>query len=123
MAGTLMVGPFVLDNRGDIVAFDTIDELLAAVEPVDVEEREFDAFDSQGRAIELGTAPGGRFGNRQVVVANAEATPQRAGDLRRRLLEYLCRVGVEPGPPEEALGSVVARLVAWQSASWGRAHR
>ncbi len=107
--------PIILDNRGDISGHPTMADALACTEPVDVDAGEFEVFDSEGRAILLGTAPGGRFGNRRTVVTNVEEPPRHADELRERLLEFLRRCGVEAGPPGEELRSVVARFMAWQS--------
>lgn len=123
MGGVLMprlAVPIILDNRGDITACCTLAEALAYAEPVDVDAGEYEAFDSVGRGIVLGTDAGGRLGNRQTVVESAEESPKHADDLRDRVLQYLRRVGAEPGPPGETLGALVARLVAWQGASRNR---
>lgn len=111
MARLLMTAPIVLDNRGDISVHASIEDALAYAEPIDVENGEYEAFDAGGRLIVLGTAPGGRLGNRRTVVVSAEDTPSHAEDLRARAVGFLRRSGAQPVPPEQDLSAVVARLL------------
>jgi len=58
---------FVVDQNSEAVRFDSEADLLGQLEAIDVEEGEYDAWDSTGQALELkaygvGTWNAGTFG-------------------------------------------------------------
>jgi hypothetical protein len=113
----LIKKPFILDNKGDLQVFATINDVLAYTEPVDVEEGEYEAFDAEGRLILLSTEPSGRLGNRKTIITKIEEPPRHAQELRKRLTECMRRGGsTSDGLLDESLASVVARFTAWQRA-------
>lgn len=111
MAGLLITPPIILDNCGDMTAYESIEDALAYAEPVDVDNGEYRAFDAKGRAIVLGTEPGGGWGNRRTVVLSVEDPPRHAQDLQVRIVAYLQRLGEPVRDSEEDLPSVIARLL------------
>jgi hypothetical protein len=49
-----MTGPFFLIEHGDVSAFGSIESLLQYVEPVDVRNDEYSAYDAEGCRLTLG---------------------------------------------------------------------
>ena len=97
-----MQPPIVVNNRGDIMFFASVKKVEQELEAVDVENREYIAYDSEGRLITLGTAPrnGWRFfGAKRVVVQSAEPLPTHAGELQEVLRNFFRHPRV--GEPEE----------------------
>jgi len=108
-----MKPPVILDNRGDLLVFENSGEALAYAEAVDVEDGEYEAFDSEGRMLTLGTTPGGRYGRKRVVILDAEEQPLHQEELRVKLLSFLRRAGTPPDP-SASLDALISALQAWR---------
>lgn len=81
------VPPVFIDNRGDVSVFRSVPDAETYIEAIDVQNREYDGFDSLGRLLELSTD--GRF----VHIALAERTPTHADQLTIVLRSFLHAVG------------------------------
>jgi hypothetical protein len=105
-----MKPPIILDNRGDLSVFQDPEEALAYAEVVDVEAGEYKAFDAEGRLLTLGTGPGGRYGNKKVIIVGVEERPDHQQELRNTLVDFMRRAGASPDPnaPLPALIRAVA---------------
>lgn len=115
----LMKLPIILDCHGDLKAFSTAEEALNHTEVIDVESGEYNAFDSEGRVLTLGTCPGGRYGNKRVTFTSVEDPPRHEQELRTRLLDFMQRVGISTDP-SAGLEALVSSLVAWSRSASGR---
>lgn len=107
-----MKPPLILDNKGDLLAFRDVDDALAYAEVVDVEAGEYEAFDSEGRLLTLGTGPGGRFGQKRVIITQVEEPPRHQAELRSRLAHFTRRAGI-PADPNAALDALVDAFATW----------
>lgn len=76
------------DLRGDLSLFESENELLSYVEPVDVENGEYFAFDAEGRLLSL------TVHNGQVRLSDGEAEPRHADVLARLLRENLASLEI-----------------------------
>ena len=92
--------PLVLDEHGDIQVFESVDELICEVELIDVRNQEYDVFDSEGRKLELTVAEHGvskRLAypseRHKIVLRCADPRPTHQDELKKRLLNFLHRVG------------------------------
>jgi hypothetical protein len=98
-----MKPPLVLDNRGDLRFFRALQDAEAYAEPIDVRNREYIGYDSEGRLLSITVVlerlPGilGRLGSRheRVMISTDEETPRHAENLRKVLIAFLGRVGVD----------------------------
>ena len=87
------------------------------LEAIDVQNREYVVYDSEGRLVELATAevPTRSFfgllsGSAEVVrIASVEAEPTHVLELSTKLRSHLERLK-EPIPPEATLSDLVERL-------------
>src|SRR5690348_8621436 len=68
---------------GDLRMFDDADALRGYVEPIDVENGEYTAFDAEGRLLSLSSD------GKTISVQEGEAEPTHAADLARLLREML----------------------------------
>lgn len=84
------------DLRGDLNLFESKDALLRYVEPVDVENGEYFAFDADGRLLSL-SVDGGK-----VLLSDAETEPHHAEVLARLLRENLASLA---GPDDSPAAS------------------
>ena len=75
--------PIIVDETGYITVFETIEYAERYLEPIDVEEERFVAFDSTGRLLRLTATP------RSVHVEAAEEVPNHAEVVRELLIEFL----------------------------------
>lgn len=110
--------PFILvDKTGDVTVFDTAQELEQYVEPVDVLQDEFTAYDSEGRLLSLQVThvTQGRFLKVRlpvVRVSEAEHDPSHCDDLRRALLAFLQQLGYdETASAPEPLSDLLRRVI------------
>ena len=108
-----MKPPIVVNNRGDVMFFASIEDVERELEAIDVENREYVAYDSEGHLVELGTAPRKGllfFGIKRVVVQGVEPAPAHAGELQELLRKFFRRVG-EPKEwlASASLGDLVSR--------------
>ena len=113
--------PIIVDARGDVGLFRTVDAAEGYLEPIDVENAEYVAYDSAGRLLELsveavqvrrlfGLASGSE---ERVRVRAAEPHPGHTAELIAALQQALAKVG--DGMPVERSSSpedLVSRYAA-----------
>jgi hypothetical protein len=94
-----LVPPLIVVGPGDVGMFDTLDELLRCVEPVNATDGDLVGFDARGRVIQIGgTVEQGRVFKSVTATARVteEETPEvLAGHLRREIGRL---AGVVPSP-------------------------
>ncbi len=76
-----MKPPIYLDNRGDVWIFPDVGAALAWVEPVDVKNSEYRAYDADGRRISLFVRGG-------EVAYSVEAEPEHVTELESCLRKF-----------------------------------
>jgi hypothetical protein len=84
-----MKAPVILSNYGDVLIFDSIEKAERYIEPIDVTNNEYIAYDSEGRLLRL--VEQSRY---RVIVEPVESDPSHRGELREILVDFLARIGV-----------------------------
>lgn len=80
--------PIIVSESGDIEAFESVEAAESYLEPIDVEDKRFIAYDSRGRLLQLiPTSP-------RIRIMAAEKDAGHYDDLRHLLAVYLESVGV-----------------------------
>jgi hypothetical protein len=92
--------PLIVDAKGDVLVFDSVQKMLADLEAIDVKNKEYTAYDSDGRLLQLGTATTRVFfglleGPEVVTVEGEEPTATHAAQLRSCISDFMTRVGVD----------------------------
>jgi hypothetical protein len=105
--------PVILWNNGDIVVFETVADAQRYVEPVDVQNGEYKAFDAKGQSLELigETRRTGRIFRHEsaaVVIRESQPPGPHRDELRRILVDVLIRRGT---PKAELLERSLATLI------------
>ena len=77
----------VVSNRGDVLLFDSEQAAESYLEPADVRNEEYMAYDTEGRLLSL------RVEGNKVQIVAADLMPQHQDDLRVVLESFLMRVG------------------------------
>lgn len=77
-----------IDLPGDMTFFESVADLEGYVEPIDVENEEYFAFDAEGRLLRLETD------GKVVRVTEAESQPHHEDVLRHLLVQGFLRDGV-----------------------------
>jgi hypothetical protein len=95
-----MKPPIIVDAKGDLLVFDSVETMLTYLEAIDVRNQEYTAYDSEGRLLQLGVAKTRVFfglleGHEVVSLESEEATPSHASELRACVSDFLIRVGVD----------------------------
>ncbi len=83
-----MQTPIIVDQNGDVMFFGSVEEAEAYIEPIDVKNNEYVAFDSEGRLLRLiATIP-------RVTIEQAELNPAHAEMLRQTLIQFYENLGI-----------------------------
>jgi hypothetical protein len=86
-----MKPPIIVNNFGDILVFDSVQEAERYLEPVDVANGEYVAYDSAGTFLELTVTEINR-----TVIQPAELTPSHEVELEQALRRFFTNVGISP---------------------------
>ena len=101
-----MKPPIIADSRGDVLVFDTVALAASYMEPVDVRNGEWVAFDSEGRLLTVEVEPKGR--HERTVLKPGEGIPDHASILRNTLVRYLLRTRLAaPGMEQMSLRQLI----------------
>lgn len=101
--------PIIVDDNGDMVIFESLDEAQKYIEPTDVDSGDCLAFDSEGRLLRAEVVTRALI-LRRVRLQPAEQEPTHAGLLRSRLVEFFERLGHSRAELEtEALEQLIVR--------------
>jgi hypothetical protein len=108
-----MKPPIILDNRGDLLIFGSANDAVAYVEPIDVENKEYVAYDSEGCLLSLSVR--GRWIKR-IIIEPQETDPAHGEELRGKLEKFLVHVFVRQGrDPIHLINAPLNDLVATAS--------
>lgn len=100
-----MKPPLIVSEHGDVMVFETAEHLEQKLEPPDVLNDEYVAYDSEGRRLSLQVA------DHRVRVSATEAEPSHADELREVLANFLTRTGHGEGRSALSLSGLVDALV------------
>jgi hypothetical protein len=83
-----MKAPIIIDNFGDVLIFDSVEKAERYIEPIDVLNGEYVAYDSEGRLLHpIIESP---F---KVVLMPAEGEAGHAQELHEVLIDFFKRIG------------------------------
>lgn len=84
--------PIIVDNFGNLLIFRSADQAERYLEPIDVLNGEYIAYDSEGRLLRLVALND----YDRITIEQAESTPHHGGILRDALVKFLVAVGDMP---------------------------
>lgn len=106
--------PIIIDEHGDISIFLSVAEACDYLEPIDVKNNEYSAYDSEGRCLKLGIASEptkglfGRPSNKEKIQFNPSSVTDSSG-LSLKLRLFLEKIG-NPVSVETTLAELVKIL-------------
>lgn len=98
-----MKPPIIIDENGALTFFKSLTDAERYLEPIDVRNQEYIAYDSEGRRLELrveeeevgaGLLGFGKTRRERVRIAQAEEVPAHAEELKKTLRASLQKLGV-----------------------------
>ena len=92
----MIQAPIIVDDHGDVLVFESVAIAERYLEPVDVENEEYVAFDSEGRKLDL-IVEGLR-----VAVREGEGQPSQRVRLEESLRSFFEAIGLEKSWYESA---------------------
>jgi hypothetical protein len=106
----LIEPPVIVDETGPIYVFESVEDAEIGLEPIDVEDNRYIAFDSAGRLLRLlPTTP-------RVTIEAAEEVPNHAEQVRELLIEFLENFrSTEPDLSNLTLPELVQKSVAFKT--------
>ena len=81
--------PVIVDEHGSAMVFESIDDAERYLEPIDIRNQEYVAYDSEGRLLRLIAS------DFQVTVEAVDLEPQHSSRVRELLVGLLEYTGVE----------------------------
>lgn len=105
-----MKTPIFLNASGDVLVFESKENAEQYIEPVDVMNKEYKGYDSEGRLLELSVTEDG-----QVVLSATELFPTHQPELYDALVNFLSLVdkSVDVSPGVE-LKELVAHMLKYK---------
>lgn len=84
-----MKPPIIVDETGDVAIFESVRAAELYLEPIDVKDDRYVAYDSEGRLLRLvPTEP-------RITIESAEAIPTHSADVRKALIGVLDYFGTD----------------------------
>ena len=83
MTPALPTPPIFVDDHGDVSVFRSVPFAESWMEPIDIENREYTAYDAAGRLLALSAD------RRRCYIALAEQEPTHSAELLERLRKFL----------------------------------
>jgi hypothetical protein len=87
-----MKPPIIIYEHGDIAFFETVQDVDRGLEAIDVTNDDYIAYDSEGRLLQLSVKHQTSYDI--VVLSSSEMQPTHASELKRVLVDFFARVGV-----------------------------
>jgi hypothetical protein len=84
-----MKPPIIIDEHGDVVIYDSIEDAAMGLEAIDVANGEYVGYDSEGRLLRL--LPDWPH---SAVIKDAEPEPTHQNQLRVTLADFLSQLGL-----------------------------
>ena len=125
--------PIVAFCQGDLAVYDSVEDAVKDMEPIDVAEGRWCAFDAEGRLLRIVLAeelrpPSQTFlqkvrsffteciGPEGVRIMEEEREPTHGNELRDRLTSFFSEVGMPMEPPaDRRLDELVGHARKWQA--------
>lgn len=108
-----MEPPIILDNRGDIYIFLTKAAAEEYMEPADVVDNYYVAYDSQGRLLHINVEKG------CVLIRDGDVSTSHADELRRILVRYLAYMKMPAaGFAESSLQDLIQKQLECERQYW-----
>jgi hypothetical protein len=96
-----MIPPIIIVEHGDVTIFDSVSKAQIGIEPIDVINGEYIAYDKDGRVLHLEVQKDekllplfGKITIESVAISDVEKGACHSGELRRVLINYLRNVGI-----------------------------
>jgi len=83
--------PIIVDARGDVSAFDSVEAAEVALEPIDVSNKEYKVFDAEGTLLEPRVTSNGL----RVRLVDSSPPERQPDELAVVLRRFLSRMGAE----------------------------
>jgi hypothetical protein len=102
--------PIIVDEQGTAIVFESIEDAELYLEPIDVRNGEYVAYDSEGRLLRLlPTSP-------RITVESSESEPSHTNEVRDLLIRLLGYTGVaEETLRGETLSGLVTRSLEYKT--------
>ena len=92
-----MKPPIIIDESGDVAIFETAETASVYLEPPDIINEEYVAYDSEGRLLKLSLSDSRmpiNYERMKIIIEPTEAEPSHASDLRKILMRFLSYLGI-----------------------------
>lgn len=106
----IVKAPIIVDENGDVNIFESIEDAERYLEPTDVENNEYTAYDSQGRLLRLiATHP-------RITIESAELEPSHISQLHTILQRFLAYMGLSEAYLRNASSTeLIKRLLEYKT--------
>ena len=112
--------PIIVEEHGDLLVFQDVESACLYLEPVDVLNSEYVAYDAEGLIVELSITEKiqqskvfGETKIESVEISQSGVAENRSGELLKKISDYLYRVGQEGIDEDQSLHQLVARLQSY----------
>jgi hypothetical protein len=107
--------PIIADNRGDVLAFDSVPKAEAYMEPIDILNGEYVVYDSEGYILKPSVVKD-KKGRERVLLGPADEKRKDEEKLRTVLVQFLSQVTETNQPLESfSLGQLVEMLAKFKT--------
>lgn len=107
----MIKAPIIIDEHGDTSIYESVKDAELDLEAIDVKNKEYVAYDSEGRLLRLIPAS-----VHEVTVESAEQEPNHADELRALLFDFLAYMGAPVSWLEKAsLQELVERSLEYKT--------
>lgn len=115
--------PIILSENGDIMMFSSKEEACSYLEPIDIRNDEYLAYDAEGTPLNLGISNEEKSLFRvmkyrvpKVTIEEVQSRPS-SSELRQKLLDYSHAVGVTIHDNDISLSDLISMLKKYASNS------
>lgn len=117
----MITPPLFIHEGGDLMIFETIDDAVRYIEPVDVIEGVYVGYDSQGMLLKF-KAQSQRY-DQPIEIVSAETEPTHQEELRDVLITYLRALGIsEPSISQASLDALEIKAKTFKQAKPSERH-
>ncbi|QMU61548.1 MAG: hypothetical protein GKR92_07500 [Gammaproteobacteria bacterium] len=108
--------PIILNENSDLLLFSSEEELTSYIEPIDVKNNEYVAYDANGKLlsllVEAQEYKGRLFGKktREIVKISSSSNIQKPSELKSSIEEYLINVNVLDKSEALTLSELIFKL-------------
>lgn len=88
-----MKPPIIAYEHGDVLFFESVLDAERYLEPIDVANHVYTAYDSEGRLLRLDVKREKRFAS--IAIQDAEPVPTHSAELKKHLCDFFTHVGAD----------------------------